>query len=234
MPYSKRKAEDPIRILHLDASTPECSVAISEDGKLIHSSLSKADPIADFSRLVRDCLEKSELKLKDIGAISVNSGPGSYTALRSGISFAKGLCVSLNLPLLAIPTLECWAWAGLAQISDLSLSFENFGVILHTRRNQFVGATFNQNTETLGSLIEGDLEHFEFWSNLPALIFSQHDELVFKNITHQHLIYINPQAFHQVRPAFKLFQLGHYSDLHQFNPLYLYDPYITIPKQKLS
>lgn len=234
VPYSKRKDKDSVRILHLDAGSPECSVAISEDGLLLHSTFSLGDPIADFSGLVKECFKNSGFRLNDIAAISVTSGPGSYTGLRSGISFAKGLCVALNIPLLAIPTLESWAWAAIEQSSKDLIPLESFGVIMHTRRNQFVGATYNQNTETLGSLIEGDLDHFEFWSKLQALGFSRQDESIFKNITHPHLIYINPQAFHQVQPAYKLFKLGHYSDLNQFNPVYLFDPYITIPKQKLS
>ena len=55
------------------------------------------------------------IKLEKLNAIAVSAGPGSYTGLRIGTSLAKGLCYSLDIPLVAVPTLKILA-AGVSQL----------------------------------------------------------------------------------------------------------------------
>ncbi len=99
-------------ILHIETSTKKCSVALAKDGKLVHSvhisdgSFNHAEKLHLF---IEEVLEKSEIKLKDIAAIAISKGPGSYTGLRIGVSTAKGLCYALEIPLLSVSTLETLA-----------------------------------------------------------------------------------------------------------------------------
>ena len=56
---------------------------------------------------IEELLIKSQKSVKDLKAISVSIGPGSYTGLRIGLSVAKGLCFGLKIPLITVPTLDC-------------------------------------------------------------------------------------------------------------------------------
>jgi tRNA threonylcarbamoyladenosine biosynthesis protein TsaB len=94
-------------ILHLETATTTCSVALSFEGKVLHSkSLDGAYVHAEeLLPLVQHVLEKSGQKVANLQAVSYSKGPGSYTGLRIGLSTAKGLCMALNIPLLGLDTL---------------------------------------------------------------------------------------------------------------------------------
>lgn len=99
-------------ILQIETATRNCSVALSKDGQTVickeiaESGYSHAEKLHLF---IEEILQEAQLQFKDLSAIAVSQGPGSYTGLRIGVSAAKGLCYSLNIPLLAIDTLEALA-----------------------------------------------------------------------------------------------------------------------------
>ena len=95
-------------ILHIETSTNVCSVAVSEDGKVIFDKADRtgnnhAEALGSF---VDEAMSFADSHAIPLDAVSVSSGPGSYTGLRIGVSMAKGVCYALNLPLLSVPTLE--------------------------------------------------------------------------------------------------------------------------------
>lgn len=95
-------------ILQIDTATEICSVSISSEGKTI-AAIEASEPNMHASKLtvfVDQLLTELQLKYTDLSAICVSKGPGSYTGLRIGVSTAKGLCYALDIPLLAINTLE--------------------------------------------------------------------------------------------------------------------------------
>lgn len=105
-------------ILNIETSTAVCSVALSKDGKVIAFQESgspnvHAEKLAVF---INTLLEQTSLPCSAIDAVAVGTGPGSYTGLRIGTSTAKGLCYSLDKPLLAIPTLQAMALASIAVV----------------------------------------------------------------------------------------------------------------------
>lgn len=63
-------------------------------------------------------LEKNNLSLNDIDAVAVSAGPGSYTGLRVGLASAKGLCFTLNKPLILLNTLKIMAKAATLQLNN--------------------------------------------------------------------------------------------------------------------
>src|ERR1700743_1526613 len=95
-------------ILSFETSTPSCSVAIHRDGKLLAYSgtLVEKSHAEKITLLTEQVLENARLKIKDINAIAISAGPGSYTGLRIASSTAKGFCFALDLPLIAISTLQ--------------------------------------------------------------------------------------------------------------------------------
>ena len=95
-------------ILHIETSTNVCSVAVSEDGKVIFDKADRtgnnhAEALGSF---VDEAMSFADSHAIPLDAVAVSCGPGSYTGLRIGVSMAKGVCYALNLPLLSVPTLE--------------------------------------------------------------------------------------------------------------------------------
>ena len=99
-------------ILNIETATDLCSVALSENGKLL---LLKEDASGQshsrlLTTLIRECISEAGRTLNAIDAISVSKGPGSYTGLRIGVATAKGLCYGLEKPLLSVNTLQSMAY----------------------------------------------------------------------------------------------------------------------------
>jgi tRNA threonylcarbamoyladenosine biosynthesis protein TsaB len=109
-------------ILNLETATTACSVSLAKDGKLLalkeqNGEYSHAENLTLF---IEDVIRQSGLSLNDVEAIAVSKGPGSYTGLRIGVSTAKGLCYSLNKPLIAVNTLSSMSANIIHRTSSLS------------------------------------------------------------------------------------------------------------------
>ncbi len=99
-------------ILSVDSSSLPMSVAILKDGALIaeyYISL-KLTHSETLMGVLDDAVKRAGTELKDITAIAVTSGPGSFTGLRIGSGTVKGLADALNVPLIPVPTLEVMAY----------------------------------------------------------------------------------------------------------------------------
>lgn len=98
-------------ILNIETSSKICSVALSDEGQILyqledHEGQNHAAKLAPF---VEKCFEEMARHDRKLDAVAVSSGPGSYTGLRIGMSLAKGLCFGLDIPLIAINTLQILA-----------------------------------------------------------------------------------------------------------------------------
>jgi tRNA threonylcarbamoyladenosine biosynthesis protein TsaB len=99
-------------ILNLETATKNCSVALAQDGNTIVLKEYAGEGYAHAEKLhifIEDVLRQAGYTFADIDAVAVSMGPGSYTGLRIGVSAAKGLCYALNIPLIAVDTLELLA-----------------------------------------------------------------------------------------------------------------------------
>ncbi len=95
-------------ILNIETSTKPCSVALTAESMVLKhfedfSGRNHATLLSGFLKGCLDFLQDKELKLD---AVAVSMGPGSYTGLRIGLSEAKGLAYSLDIPLIGISTLK--------------------------------------------------------------------------------------------------------------------------------
>ena len=107
-------------ILHIDTSSPICSVCIADKGVLLveKSDFSGNKHASVLNKLIETALADAGLTPADLHAIALSGGPGSYTGLRIGTSLAKGLCYGLKIPLIAIPTLMGMAAAMSAAVTE--------------------------------------------------------------------------------------------------------------------
>lgn len=98
-----------MKILYIETSSKNCSVAISDDEKLlclceeVSENYKQSESLHTF---VEWALEGAGISLQEIEAVSLGKGPGSYTGLRIGASSAKGFCYGLKVPLIAVNSLE--------------------------------------------------------------------------------------------------------------------------------
>ena len=96
-------------ILNIETATKNCSVALAKEGKIVackeiaEQNFSHAEKLHVF---IEELLIENQLQFSDLSAIAVSQGPGSYTGLRIGVSSAKGFCYALNIPMIAIDTLQ--------------------------------------------------------------------------------------------------------------------------------
>lgn len=95
-------------VLGIETSTPACSVGlVDEDRVLICYSQNTGLRHAERTvAMAERALQDAGLAASDLNGVAVGSGPGSFTGLRIGMAAAKGLCVALNVPLMAVSTLK--------------------------------------------------------------------------------------------------------------------------------
>ena len=124
-------------ILGIETSCDETAASICIDGKIISSTLSSQEIHNKFggvipelasrehektlNLIVHKALTKSKVSLKDLDGIAVTRGPGLSGALIAGTSFAKGLAIGLNIPILGVNHLEAHIFANF--LADPGLEF---------------------------------------------------------------------------------------------------------------
>ncbi|MFY9402774.1 MAG: tRNA (adenosine(37)-N6)-threonylcarbamoyltransferase complex dimerization subunit type 1 TsaB [Candidatus Omnitrophota bacterium] len=99
-----------MRILALDTTTPFFSLAIYDNGKVYEYNLKTKVRLSKLlAPIVKSCLDALNLKPLDIDYFAVGAGPGSFTGIRLGLSFVKGLGLALKKPLISFSTLDIMA-----------------------------------------------------------------------------------------------------------------------------
>lgn len=108
------------RILCVDTSSFICSVSVFENLSLISSNSSEVEKSHSklIIQLIDQSLKDAKIKINELDAFAVSMGPGSYTGLRIGVSTIKGLCYSLEKPLISINTLEILSKSALNHINN--------------------------------------------------------------------------------------------------------------------
>ena len=159
-----------MRILAFETSAKACSVALTEDGKLLgehyqNTGLTHSQTVLSMTE---DLLKVCGLSPKEIDAVAVAKGPGSFTGVRIGVAAAKGLAWGGQLPCYGVSTLEAMA---------LSLGVYNGYVVaaMDARRSQVYTATFHAEKGNLTRITEDRAislsELAEELKNLPETIF---------------------------------------------------------------
>lgn len=104
-------------ILSFDTATKHCAVALAQGGRTIAYRVDDAERFNHAEKLnvfIEAVLYDAGMRMKDLHAVAVGIGPGSYTGLRIGLSAAKGLCFALDVPLIGLGTLDVLGYELLA------------------------------------------------------------------------------------------------------------------------
>jgi len=110
-------------ILNIDTATEKASICLSQDGQslALAENLAQKEHAAWLHPAIEQMMKETGRHLRDLQAVAVTAGPGSYTGLRVGMAAAKGFCFALDIPLIAEDTLRIMAFAAKEQLGDVDL-----------------------------------------------------------------------------------------------------------------
>jgi tRNA threonylcarbamoyladenosine biosynthesis protein TsaB len=100
-------------ILSIDSSTAQIGICLYDGTQVIAESLwiSRAHHTKELAPALADLLARTGLKMDEVKVLGIALGPGSFTSLRVGLSFVKGLAQARKIPIVGIPTLDIVAAA---------------------------------------------------------------------------------------------------------------------------
>ncbi|CAH8281373.1 tRNA threonylcarbamoyladenosine biosynthesis protein TsaB [Mariniflexile fucanivorans] len=222
-------------ILNIETATTNCSVSLSRNGKTI---VLKEDNSKNYSHaeslhvFIDAVLKEANITSKELDAIAISKGPGSYTGLRIGVSAAKGLCFALDKPLISVPTLEA-----LAHQVDA-----NDGVIvsmLDARRLEVYAAIFDSNYNEIRETEAQVLDENAFAEQLnqgKVYFVGNGVEKTKDLISHPNTVFVEdtlPSASQMSLLAFNKYKKSDFEDVAYFEPYYLKDFVALKPKSQL-
>ena len=222
-------------ILHIDTTTKKCSVALAEDGELMVQKELLSEEFSHSEQLhpfIEEVLKESGLKSSSLSAIAISKGPGSYTGLRIGVAAAKGLCFALDLPLIALNTLEI-------MVQPYEVSPYSFIIpMLDARRMEVYTAIFDETKKWIQETMAEVLTENTFTSivNEQSCLIIGDGAIKFKtlypkiNASYTSEIHY-PVAKDMIALAWKKFNAKEFEDLAYFEPFYLKDFKTTPPKK---
>ncbi len=132
-------------IINIDTSLETASVSISKDGVILSFLINEIQrEHASFVHIaIKELLAKEKLTVKNLSAIAVTIGPGSYTGLRVGLAAAKGLCYALNIPLITVSTLQMMAKDAMRNEENATALL--FCSLIDARRMEVFTAIYDRN-----------------------------------------------------------------------------------------
>ncbi len=222
-------------ILHIETATPVCSVALSFDNKLL-TIRETSEENAHSSRItifIEECLKEAGIEAKDLKAVALSAGPGSYTGLRIGAATAKGLCYALNIPLISVSSLQSMALSFLSERNKKENEFLLCPMIDARRMEVYYALYDNELKELKPSAAEVITENFlSDFSGKRIFYFGTgaskcRDLLSDKKFNFEEGNYNSARFL--VETALDKFRGKQFEDLAYFEPLYLKEFYTKSP-----
>ena len=230
-------------ILSIETSTKGCSAAVHQNGKLLSISelFNEKSSSGMLTTLIEHVVKTASLTFQDLDAIAVAKGPGSYTGLRIGVSTVKGLCFTLEKPLIAVNTLQAMA----RSVYDLRTTNRSEIVnllcpMLDARRMEVYCAIYHSDTMEVFEPTQAKVIDETSFSDL-----LQHNKIIFfgdgaekcrailnknPNAVFLHEV-INPSAKSIGILATRAFENNVFENVADFEPYYLKEFMTTTPKK---
>ena len=220
-------------ILNIETATTNCSVCVAKDGEILAIKENDTPNYSHSEQLhifIEEVLQQASVAFNELNAIAVSKGPGSYTGLRIGVSAAKGLCFSLDVPLISIPTLESMVHQTMPVTADFMIP------VLDARRMEVYAAVFDSNfdeiRETRAEVID-DSSFAEYIQKGSVLLVGSGAEKC-RELFQERLSYqpsIVPSSREMAPLSFRKFKKQQFEDVAYFEPYYLKD-FVLATKKK--
>jgi len=230
-------------LLSLETSSPICSIALHkvEDGRLLGQAelrLEKSHS-THLTVLIEQLVTNTGYTLRDLAAVAVSDGPGSYTGLRIGAAAAKGLCFALDIPLVAVGTLPSLAHQVAAHTPRAETYL--YAPMLDARRQEVYTALYRADGHELAApapLILTPEALAEQLAHHSVLFFgsgaAKFQPLVSANPNAVFLAGVQPSAVSVGELALGAYQRQEFQDVAYYEPFYLKEVYTTTPKSIIS
>lgn len=227
------------RILLVETSTAQLSAAVAENG-IVLTSRTSGEPRQQASLtapFVQEILQEKGWKVRDLDAVCVGKGPGSYTGLRVGVSTAKGLCFGAGIPLLAVGTLDTLV----SEAHRMGVVPEGCRYIvpmIDARRMEVYAAVFSpegrQLTETKPVIVDAD-SFSDRLAEGPVLFIGDGALKCREILTSGNARFAEafPTADAMAPLAEAAYQEKRFEDVAYFEPFYLKDFVATVSRKKL-
>ena len=219
-------------ILNIETATKNCSVALAKDGKTILCREIAEEGFSHAERLhvfIEEIIKEAEITFQDLSAIAVSQGPGSYTGLRIGVSAAKGLCFALEIPLIAIDTLQVLA-------SQAKVSKGLIIPMIDARRMEVYSAIFSPNFDNKRT-VQAEIITENSFQDLQETLYFVGDcaEKGKPVLTKENFIFLEeikyPSAKEMSLLSFEKHKRNDTVDVAYFEPYYLKDFMMTVSKK---
>jgi tRNA threonylcarbamoyladenosine biosynthesis protein TsaB len=219
-------------ILNIETATKNCSVTLAKEGRTILCKEIAEEGYSHAERLhvfIEEIIKEAGITFQDLSAIAVSQGPGSYTGLRIGVSAAKGLCYALEIPLIAVDTLQ--VLASQANVSD--------GLIipmLDARRMEVYSAIFTPNFDKKRA-VQAEIITESSFENLQETLYFIGDctEKCKPVLTKENFIFFGdikyPSAKEMSFLSFEKYKKNDIVDVAYFEPYYVKDFMMTVSKK---
>ncbi|MFD2968341.1 tRNA (adenosine(37)-N6)-threonylcarbamoyltransferase complex dimerization subunit type 1 TsaB [Sphingobacterium bambusae] len=229
-----------IFVLQIETATPVCAVAVSKNGKTV-GKIDADEPNLHASHLtvfIDQLLVEAGIAMEDLDAVAVSMGPGSYTGLRIGVSTAKGLCYGMNIPLIAINTLDAMLAGFKEQLPELVMG--NVLVpMIDARRMEVYLAKYDDAgvkiRDTEACIIDADF--FGQYSNQQRFVLfgsgaDKFETLFAEDPQVEVISHFANSADFLSGLAYEKYRSEQFVDLVYFEPFYLKDFIATTPKKR--
>ena len=224
-------------IVHIETATDVCSVALSENGKVIAHKEDYEGPNHSvvLGPFVDEMVSFADSHAIPVDAVAVSCGPGSYTGLRIGVSMAKGLCYGRDLKLISVSTLKllCVPLLLAEQIPKDALLCP----MIDARRMEVYSAIYTRRLEAVKDVsadIIDENSYVELLGKQPVVFFGNGADKCKEVIKHPNAIFLDdvkPLAKNMLPLAEKAYLQGKFEDVAYFEPFYLKEFVATQPKK---
>ena len=213
-------------ILNIDTAVNIASVCLAKNGEALQfiSNENQKDHAAWLHPAIADILDNNKLSMMDMEAVAVTIGPGSYTGLRVGLATAKGVCYAMNIPLIAISTLEMMAFAVKNETADLICP------MIDARRKEVFAAVYDKNLQQIISpqaMIIDENSFVQLLSSHSILFCGSGGKKLQTIISNKNALFSNTagNASHLALISYDRFCKKEFADLAYAEPMYLKEFY---------
>lgn len=222
----------PLVILNIDTATETGGVCLSVDGNTIaiRTSSEQKDHASWIQVAIQELMNETGYFMRNLNAVAVTAGPGSYTGLRVGMATAKGICYALNIPLITVNTLVVMAYGARDEYGS-NAGPALFCPMIDARRMEVFTAVYNDQLQVTVEPTACILDDSTYKEplNKSVMIFFGNGSAKWKHLcNHTNARFAEIKislVSYLAKMATSLYLQGKFADLAYENPVYLKEFY---------